>query len=397
MSERPTNQIDPPAWSDIGREYQPTLLAPKIPSEVIKAGRALAAIAEDQRAALKHKTRKRSESKRAKRPAKEETQQDAIQGPDGEEIPSLLLIDDMEGILRRYVILPEHAYLPVTLWALATHFGDCFECFPYLVLTSPTPRCGKSRTQEVLEFLTWKPWRGTGISEAALFRMLGGCPPPTLLLDECEYLGRGRQTERAEALNALLNSGYRRGQTVPRCVPKGREFEIVHFQTYGPKCLASIGRLPDTILDRALVISMQRRAPNEHIERFLFSRVASETSAIRDSVKTEMHERAVDVLATYNAIADLEFLSDRDAEISAPLFAVAQAFCPARVGELRDFLTELFGVKSSAQEDESLNLRLLSDIRRVWPEGSDAVSTAELLASLKQIEDAPWEIGRAHV
>ncbi|PYU19276.1 MAG: hypothetical protein DMG32_24795, partial [Acidobacteria bacterium] len=116
-----------------------------------------------------------------------------------------VLLREVEGCINSLVILPAHTKLAVTCWVLATHCFDFFWTFPYLAITSPTPRCGKTRSLEVLECLVHKPHRSSNISEAALYRVVQK-HQPTLLLDEVENLGGKR--ERAEALRGLLNSGY---------------------------------------------------------------------------------------------------------------------------------------------------------------------------------------------
>ena len=63
------------------------------------------------------------------------------------------LVRDVEGFLRRFIVLPVHTALPLTLWALATFTFESFDAFPYLAITSPTKRCGKTRLLECLELL----------------------------------------------------------------------------------------------------------------------------------------------------------------------------------------------------------------------------------------------------
>lgn len=97
----------------------------------------------------------------------------------------------MEGFLHRFVVLPAHTALPLALWAIATYTFESFDAFPYLAITSPTKRCGKTRLLECLELLAHEARRASNPSEAALFRMIEKYKP-TLLLDEAETLnGKG--------------------------------------------------------------------------------------------------------------------------------------------------------------------------------------------------------------
>jgi hypothetical protein len=97
-------------------------------------------------------------------------------------IGSLELVRDLEAFLTRYVILPTWAVLPLALWALMTFCFDSFDAVPYLVISSPTPRCGKTRLLECLELVVSVPRRASNVSEATLFRMIEKLAP-TLLLD----------------------------------------------------------------------------------------------------------------------------------------------------------------------------------------------------------------------
>src|SRR5262249_14424960 len=79
------------------------------------------------------------------------------------------LVHDVESFIGRFLILPAYTTLPITLWAIATHGFELFDAFPYLLVTSPAPRCGKTRLLEILELVVHAPTRTANISEAALF------------------------------------------------------------------------------------------------------------------------------------------------------------------------------------------------------------------------------------
>ncbi len=54
------------------------------------------------------------------------------------------VVAEVERLIAKYVVLPGAAKLPVARWALATHVFDVFDAYPYLVLKSPHPECGKT-------------------------------------------------------------------------------------------------------------------------------------------------------------------------------------------------------------------------------------------------------------
>ena len=135
---------------------------------------------------------------------------------------------------------------------------------------------------------------------------------PTLLLDELDTMFGTRASERTEGIRALLNAGNRRGTTVPRMVGEGRKMQVHDFSTFCPKVLAGIGHLPDTVADRSIVISLQRRARNEPVERFRQREAKALTEDVRHAL---MDALAAVVEPLSDARPDIpEALGDRAAE-----------------------------------------------------------------------------------
>jgi len=314
--------------------------------------------------------------------------------PNGAEWPEVVepdgaaVLASVENFITRYVILPEAACLPIALWAAGTHLFESFDTFPYLCLLSPQKRCGKTRLQEVLELLCARPWRGTSPTEAALFRYIE-TRKPTLLLDEVESLGKKNRSERDEAVSAVLNCGYRRGATVPRCVGGGHEIQV--FNVYCPKSFAAIGRLGDTLLDRSIVVRMQRKSADENAERFIFARAKSEAEPIRKAVESLAKRLAGDVSNLYAKLPDIGLPSDRDSELFAPLFALCGVLAPDRAGEFEGCARTLCVQKSSDDAEDTLPLKLIEGVCSEWPDGQDAWLSRGILPALKSIEDAPWQ------
>jgi hypothetical protein len=297
-------------------------------------------------------------------------------------------VTQVEQFIRRFCILPDAAYLTLAVWAMATYTPNNFECFPYIALLSPAKRCGKTRVLEVLELVSNGAWRGTSPSAAALYRMLENTP--TLLLDEVEALNRRGASEVQQAILSILNAGHRKGATVPRC--EGPKNEVRHFTVYGPKAFAAIGGLPDTLLDRSIVVSMQRRTAVQSVERLLQSRGRADAEPTRAAVESFMQEHAEDIRVAYEYLMgnDLKFLSDRDADLWLPLFAVCSAASPDRMDDLRQCSKILSFAKQSDDADDSLQLKLLADLRMIWPNNQLHVETSTLLERLGKMDESPW-------
>jgi hypothetical protein len=75
----------------------------------------------------------------------------------------------------------------LALFVLHTWTVEAADTTPYIVLTSPERRSGKTRLLEVLELIVRKPWHCASTSEAALFRKVH-VDEPTLLLDEVDAI-----------------------------------------------------------------------------------------------------------------------------------------------------------------------------------------------------------------
>jgi hypothetical protein len=294
------------------------------------------------------------------------------------------LLCDVETFISRFAVLPAGALLPTSLLAIGTHCFDIFETFPYLALLSPEKGCGKTRTTEVLEQILAEPVRAVCISEAALFRLVDQTKP-TLILDEAEvFTGKG---ERAEAIRALLNAGNRAGAQVPRCIGNSRELRF--FSVYCPKIVCAIRVCPETVKDRAIVLPMQRKKPGEKVERFILRRVRPESEKLRQRIEAFGQTNRAAIERAYERL-DVDFLSDRELENFEPLLAILAVADASRLAELRGAAELLAAGKADAAQDDSLTLRLLADIRAVWPESEPKMFSAELLQRLKGVEDGPW-------
>jgi hypothetical protein len=305
------------------------------------------------------------------------------------------IVDQVSALFSRFVALDSGLPLVLALWCVGTHMHDSFDAFPYLAITSPTKRCGKTRLCEVMELVCHKPLRTVSISTAALYRLLDA-GTRTLLIDEAEYLGRTRD-ERASTLREILNAGYRNGQSVYRCkktikqTSKNESEE--HFvpephKTYCPKVLVLIGRLQDTLADRCIEVRMERRA-SVQLNRFRYARVVADTAPLRDELRawSKKHAKAVEKHYQEN---DLFFLRDREAELWLPLFAVCAVAAPERLPEL-ELVAKRLAESKSSDEPADLGIHLLKDVRELFTQqNADRLATFDLVNRLNSLEESPW-------
>ncbi|HEV2592652.1 MAG TPA: DUF3631 domain-containing protein [Gaiellaceae bacterium] len=296
-------------------------------------------------------------------------------------------LDDVAEFLARYVAFPsDEALTAVALWVVHCHLVDAFESTPRLALLSPERGSGKTRTLEALALLVPMPIHTVNISPAALYRLVND-KTPTLLLDEADtYLGN-TIAKQHEDLRGLINAGHRRGATVYRGEISGKTIKAVEFRAYAPCALAGIGDLPDTILDRSVIVSMKRRAPHERVDAFRERLVKPEADELRERI-TEWADKHF--AALQNAWPDMPTgITDRAADVWEPLVAIADL--AGGIWPERARLAAVAINSARRDRDPSLGVQLLADCRRVFSDrDADRLTTQELLEALLDLDESPW-------
>lgn len=97
------------------------------------------------------------------------------------------VLDHTFAYLRRFVVMSDEQATTVTTWIAHAHAFMAWDATPYLFVTSPTLRVGKTRLLEVVEALVPRPWRIVEVTPAALFRKIES-ERPTVLIDEVDAL-----------------------------------------------------------------------------------------------------------------------------------------------------------------------------------------------------------------
>src|SRR5258708_5724878 len=163
-------------------------------------------------------------------------------------VKGVVLLNELITVIRRYVVMPDHALDAVALWVIHTYLIDFFEITPRLAMTSPEKRCGKTTLRDVLSRLVFRPLPTENATGSAIFRIID-LARPTLLIDEADTFFREK-----DELRGILNSGHRRGGSVIRTV--GENFEPPGFSTHAPVPIPLLGKLARTPPDRSVQISL---------------------------------------------------------------------------------------------------------------------------------------------
>jgi hypothetical protein len=294
-------------------------------------------------------------------------------------VDSAELLDELADAFAEHAILPPGGADAAALWTLHAWAHDAAIISPFLTYESPEKRCGKTTSLKLHALLAPRALTMANVTMAALFRMLEKYRP-TAIIDEADTFLR-----KDDELRGVLNSGHDRGSAyVIRTV--GDDFEPKLFSTWAPKAIGLIGRLPDTLTDRSIVIPMRRKRPDEKVRRLRTDR----PPAFVEDLRCKAARWRDDNLEALRS-ADPEMprvLSDRAADNWRPLLAIADLAGAGWGERARAAAAVLSG--NGGQEDESARAMLLADIRDVFNDRGEKVSSADLADVLAKLEHRPW-------
>lgn len=291
-----------------------------------------------------------------------------------------LLLNDIEEQIRRFLVADTSSIVGMTLWITWAYIVSKAAVSPNIAFVSPLRACGKSTALDIVQRLTPRALSVSGISPAALFRAIEALKP-TLLIDEADTLFRTN-----DELRTLLNAGFTRGAAgVLRTV--GDDLEPRIFSTWGAKALALIGKLPDTLASRSVIIPMRRKRPDEKTERLradcdqgfaeLRSRIARWTADTDDMI-----------IATDPDVP--AGLSDRQADCWRELLRIADTAGGDWPEKARLAAVAICGRDDGDEGD--LGARLLIDLKALFESepGRTAWPSARIVEYLNALEPSPW-------
>lgn len=297
-----------------------------------------------------------------------------------EQVDGARLFDELTVTFRTYLVLAPGAAEAMALWTIHTHAFAVAEIAPRLAIVSPEKRCGKTTTLRILSKLVRRPLTVANITPAPLFRTIDAARP-TLLIDEADtFLGEDKQE-----LKGILNSGHERENArVIRCA--GDKFEPRSFSTWAPIAIAKIGKLPDSLQDRSIVIQMHRRLFTDRVQRFTLKEGASLKELARRA--TRWVQDNLDRLREADPEIPEE-LHNRAADNWRPLLAIADVVGGEWATRARQTALRLSAI--DANDDSSFGTMLLADVRKLFEQGStDRLSSEDLRERLCKIDYRPW-------
>ena len=316
----------------------------------------------------------------------------ALEWPEPEPHPNPVdgsaLLNNIAAFIRRYVDMrPEYADA-LALWIVHTwiHDDPRLEISTFLNITSATKRCGKSQLLEVVGELAYRRLLvGGRVTSAGLFRAIER-HEPTLLLDEADtFFGNDPE------LRGIVNGSQRRDIAfVLRTV--GDDHEPRTFRTWCPKAIAGIGGLPDTTLDRTLVVRLERRRSSADPYPQWRDR---DRDAIQDMCGEIARWVADEGDAIFTARNKVDFpsgLHDRQRDAWEILLAIGDAAGGDWSGPTGHAWKAAQEIGADTADETGVREMLLADVRTAFKEDGDrdAMSTTDILTCLNAMDGRPW-------
>jgi hypothetical protein len=310
----------------------------------------------------------------------------ATEEPEAEPaLDGALILNRAEKFVGRFLVYSEVDRIAHVLWIAHTWLMDRWDSTPRIAFLSPEPGSGKSRCLEVTEPLVPRAVHAVNTSPAYLFRKVsdeGG--PPTILYDEIDTVF-GPKAKDNEDIRGMLNAGHRKGAVAGRCVVRGNVVSTEELPAYCAVALAGLNDLPDTIMSRAIIIRMRRRAPGEYVEPWRARINGPEAKPIAEDL-AKWASSLPDSLPWPDFPLGIE---DRNADVWESLLVVADAAGGEWPIRARAAAVEF--VRGSKDHSLSLGVLLLTDIARVFLEAQTGqLSTHVILEALHAFDESAW-------
>lgn len=306
------------------------------------------------------------------------------------------VLDEIALLIDHYFLLP-HPFISILIacWVAQTYCFERFEYCGYLAFRSATPRCGKSRLLKLVAMLSKeKPPVFEQPTAAVLFR----ANQAVIVMDEVDRLRDADRQSYGDVIS-ILNAGFERSGVVPRTerTPEG-EFRVKLHPVYGPKAIAGLESLAETLADRVFLIQMRRR--RQRGPRCNFRRLGVQAEQIREALSNWTLKHGGKVQAHYESLPDeipeLSGYDDRFQDIAEPLFVLAKMADSERCG-VPQILPRLIGALAAVaghRERSSREVELLAflDIVRAVLDSSSEyfIRSKDLLDRIGQVDPLAW-------
>jgi hypothetical protein len=286
----------------------------------------------------------------------------------------LNVLERIEKLNEQHIWMKPEYRLASTLWILHAHVYDRYNLTPRLALLSPTYGCGKSEMIKFIQrFVPSK--RYINLTTALLYRVLDEDNPYSslaVMMDEADMAGLMGNKD----IRSVLN-GNQKGDYVGRATPDGgyRDYSTYKPIVYAGTALGGTRIVPIPLIERSVIIRMQKPPPNITLEKVEFM-----DEKIVDALCADIQHWAKNCKLNRNPPNPLRL---RGADNWRSLLAIADDF--GRGSDARK-VAELIGLSS-----ENPTILLLIDIKVIFDTLKvDRITSAELLTRLFELPNSLW-------
>jgi hypothetical protein len=166
-------------------------------------------------------------------------------------------------------------------------------------------------------------------------------------------------------------------------------FEVESFDAFGFRALALIGKPWDTLLDRGIVVRLERKPRGTKLARFGARTVKAEGQALVSRIARWAGDRIKAVGDVEGTVPRPMWLSDRGCDNWSPIFAVAVV---AGGGWPDRLATAAKALQNAIDDDGDRGERMLLDIGRIFEARKQPVviASGEVVAALNELEESDW-------
>lgn len=303
------------------------------------------------------------------------------------------ILDNVRAWLKRFIAVTHEDDLDIlTLWIAHTHLANELYTSPRLLIDSLMPGSGKTTVLDHCSRLCNRAVQAATLSSPALIPRMLELQMRTVLLDEVDRSLRENK-EGVQDLIAVLNSGYRFGASRPVLVQEDGQWVAKDMPTFAPVAMAgNAPQLPPDTVSRSIRILMM---PD------LAGSVEDSDWELYDEDAKTLHDTIADWADSVRENIPQVKLPDgcigRMREKWRPLKRVA-VLAGGEDGTWAKRADKL--IRASLREDRAERVAglkvlppavvLLNDLKAVWPDDEDFVSSEDLVGLLVRHNRDYW-------
>lgn len=264
-----------------------------------------------------------------------------------------MVADEIYKLVTRHIACTDAVAIASTLWIIFTWVIEASHIAPIAWINAPEKRCGKSQLLTLIALMSKRSLPSSNITAAALFRCIEKYKP-TLIIDEVDTFVNDN-----EDLRGVLNAGHSRDNPyIIRCA--GDDNEPKEFYVYGAKALSGIGKIPSTLMDRSISLTLRRKLSNEHRDR-----VRDLSRDTTNTIKAKLARWSDDNLQVVKDATPLlpKAINDRMQDNWEILLKVAAILGDEWLQHANSACIEISGIE---HDEPSLNEQLLIDIKVIF-------------------------------